>query len=74
MSQVNINPRYLHYPNKDAVEAILDSVQKIDETPTAGSGYPVSSQGVKTALDQLQEHQWDVEEGVDPTSLLDPIL
>lgn len=74
MSQVNINPRYLHYPNKDAVEAILDSVQKIDETPTAGSGYPVSSQGVKTALDQLQEKLLDVEEGADPTSLLDSAL
>ena len=51
MSNVNINPRYLHY-KKAEVEAILDKVKEIDQQPTSGCDYSVSSGGVRSELDK----------------------
>lgn len=49
-NSTNIDPRFLSY-DKDEVERILDSVERIDEAPTAESKYPISSGGVKAALE-----------------------
>ena len=47
---VKINPKYIPY-SKDETQAILQGVEHIDQTPTEESNYPVSSGGVKAALD-----------------------
>lgn len=47
--RVNIDPRYLSYDSKE-VDAILRNVEKVEETPSADSDYPVSSKGVFAAL------------------------
>lgn len=70
MGTVNINPKYLTY-SKDEVQNILDGVAKIDAAPKEGSNYPVSSAGVKEALDQLGGDTMQVAENEDPMSLLD---
>lgn len=63
---VEVDPRYLSY-DKDDVERILDSVAEFDDIPTAGSGKPVKSGGVATAL----EGKLESEENNDPMSLFD---
>ena len=65
-----INPRYLTY-NKDEVQEILDNVKEVDTAPTAGSQYPVSSDGVKTALEGIEAATLQFDENADPLSLLD---
>ena len=49
MPEAQINPRYSKYSNKE-IEAILDSVAQVDQTPVEDSPYPVSSGSVAKGL------------------------
>lgn len=79
---VKINPKYIPY-SKEETQAILEGVEHIDETPTEESNYPVSSGGVKTALNdhpttaqmasaiaplQVTEEQFNAIFGIDSSS------
>lgn len=50
---VKINPKYIPY-SKEETQAILEGVEHIDETPTEESEYPVSSGGVRAALNDAK--------------------
>lgn len=49
MKDVIVDPRYLTYKTAE-VQEILDGVKEVDETPKAGSPYPVSSGGMHSMM------------------------